>query len=226
VNLEKEEVIKIIATEDGSSSLYLKNLDETYHSVHGAIQESNHVFIEAGLKFWLSKNTNTATVQILEFGFGTGLNAMLTSLNINGGIKMAYHGLEKYPLSKKICSSLNYGEVLHNLELFIKIHDSKWGKEEKITPDFKLKKIEVDFRNYSTNTHYDVIYFDAFSPSKQPKLWTREIFEECYLLLNKGGVLVTYSAKGQLKRDLKSVGFMVESIPGPPGKFEITRATK
>ena len=226
MNLEKEGDIKIIATEDGSSSLYLKELDETYHSIHGAIQESNHVFIEAGLNYWVSNNPSATTVHILEFGFGTGLNAMLTSLNINDGLKAAYHSLEKYPISKKISSTLNYGEVLHNSELFIKIHNSKWDEDEKITPDFTLKKIEVDFRNYPTETHYDIIYFDAFSPSKQPKLWTREIFEECYLLLNKGGVLVTYSAKGQLKRDLKSVGFMVESLPGPPGKFEITRATK
>ena len=224
--MSKKHPIKIITTEDGSHSLLLEELDETYHSIHGAIQESNHVFIEAGLNYWLDKNPDSTSLSILEFGFGTGLNALLTSLRIKSKIKVAYDSLEKYPIAKEISNSLNYGVVLNNSELFNTIHSVNWGKSQMITPDFWLKKIKVDFREFTSNTKYDIIYFDAFSPGKQPELWTKEIFQKCYQLLSQGGLLVTYSAKGQLKRDLKSVGFMVESLPGPPGKFEITRAIK
>ena len=224
--MRKKQPIKIITTEDGSHSLLLEELDETYHSIHGAIQESNHVFIEAGLNYWLDKNPASTSLRILEFGFGTGLNALLTSLRIKSKIKVAYDSLEKYPLTKEISNSLNYGVVLNNSELFNTIHSVNWSTAQTITPNFSLNKIEVDFREYANTNQYDIIYFDAFSPSKQPELWTKEIFHKCYQLLNQGGLLVTYSAKGQLKRDLKSLGFMVESLPGPPGKFEITRAIK
>jgi tRNA U34 5-methylaminomethyl-2-thiouridine-forming methyltransferase MnmC len=218
--------MKVILTEDDSHSIYLPELDETYHSIHGAIQESNHVFIEAGLNFWLSNNTEIPSVKILEFGFGTGLNTLLTVAEVDVSINVNYHSLEKYPLPKEITQSLNYGEVLHNAELFDRIHDATWGETQPILPNFSINKIKTDFRDYVNGTACDIIYFDAFAPSKQPELWTKSIFESCYQFLNKGGVLVTYSAKGQLKRDLTSIGFVVDSLPGPPGKFEITRAIK
>ena len=218
--------IKLITTEDGSHSIHLAELDETYHSIHGAIQESNHVFIEAGMKYWLEKNPKSISLSILEFGFGTGLNALLTAIKVDGNQKTSYHTLEKYPLSKEVTDSLNYGEVLDEPKLFDKIHSTNWGLAQNISSYFSIRKIEIDLRNFSTNDYYDIIYFDAFAPSKQPELWTKSIFEHYYHMLNKGGVLVTYSAKGQLKRDLRSIGFHVESLPGPPGKFEITRAIK
>lgn len=222
----KPHTIKIITTEDGSHSIHLAELEETYHSIHGAIQESNHVFIEAGLNYWLSKNSNPTSLSILEFGFGTGLNALLTAIKVDVCRKTSYHTLEKFPLSKEITDSLNYGEILGKPELFHKIHSANWGLEQSIMPYFSIKKIETDFSDFSANDDYNIIYFDAFAPSKQPQLWTKSIFERCYQMIKKGGVLVTYSAKGQLKRDLRSIGFMVESLPGPPGKFEITRAIK
>ena len=224
--MEKKQTIKLITTEDGSHSIHLAELEETYHSIHGAIQESNHVFIEAGLNYWLNKNQNTASLNILEFGFGTGLNALLTAIQVDPGLKVIYHTLEKYPLPKKMTELLNYGDVLNNAALFSKIHNASWGEVQMIIPDFSIKKIKTDFREFSANNQYNIIYFDAFAPNKQPELWTKKIFEHCHQLLSKGGVLVTYSAKGQLKRDLKAIGFMVESLPGPPGKFEITRAIK
>ena len=224
--MDKKQTIELITTEDGSHTLHLPDLDETYHSIHGAIQESNHVFVNAGLNYWLAQNQQAKSISILEYGFGTGLNALLTAIKIGPTIKVHYHTLEKYPLPKEIIRLLNYGKVLHNEVLFDKIHRVGWDKEEAILPDFLLWKISTDFSTYNTTRSYDIIYFDAFAPSKQPELWTKEIFNSCYKLLNKGAVLVTYSAKGQLKRDLKSIGFRVESLPGPPGKFEITRALK
>jgi tRNA U34 5-methylaminomethyl-2-thiouridine-forming methyltransferase MnmC len=218
--------MKVILTEDGSHSIQLPEIDETYHSIHGAIQESKHVFIEAGLRYWLSKNENLRNIKILEFGFGTGLNALLTATSIPESINVSYHALEKFPLPSEIIQSLNYGEVMCQPELFDKIHRANWDEEHTILTNFSIKKIETDFRDYTSHDAFDIIYFDAFAPSKQPELWTRSIFEQCYKLLDKGGVLVTYSAKGQFKRDLKSIGFIVESVPGPPGKYEITRATK
>jgi len=218
--------MKVILTEDNSHSIYLAELDETYHSMHGAIQESKHVFIDAGLNYWLGKHPNLPGVKILEFGFGTGLNALLTSFNIDVSIKVDYHTLEKFPLTKEITQSLNYGEILNKSEVYAKMHNANWNESQSILPNFSIKKLETDFKDYISDETFDIIYFDAFAPSKQPELWTKSIFEHCYQFLNKGGVLVTYSAKGQLKRDLKSIGFEVEPLPGPPGKFEITRAVK
>ena len=154
------------------------------------------------------------------------MNALLTAVEVDVSINVNYHALEKFPLPKEITQSLNYGEVLHNAGLFDRIHDANWDEIQSILPNFSINKIETDFRDYVIGTTCDIIYFDAFAPSKQPELWTKSIFENCYQFLNQGGVLVTYSAKGQLKRDLKSIGFVVESLPGPPGKFEITRAIK
>ena len=219
--------MKIILTADGSNSIHLAELDETYHSVHGAIQESTHVFIEAGLKHWLSINKKSSAISILEFGFGTGLNAILTAIEaVKNGRNITYHCLEKFPLTGELSTSLNYGEILENSTLFRKIHTVPWEKEQAITANYSIKKIEIDFQDYATDSSYDIIYFDAFAPSKQPELWTKSMLENCYSLLTKGGVFIIYSAKGQLKRDLAAIGFKVESLPGPPGKFEITRAIK
>ena len=169
--------MKLILTEDGSHSIHLPELDESYHSIHGAIQESNHVFIEAGLNYWLQENPNKSFLRILEFGFGTGLNALLTAINVDASFKVNYHSLEKFPLTKEITKSINYGSILHNHELFNKIHDASWDEEISILVNFTIKKIETDFRDYANDANYNIIYFDAFAPAKQPELWTKSIFE-------------------------------------------------
>lgn len=224
--MQKSNNISIITTEDGSHTIRVTELDETYHSIHGAIQESQHVFIEAGLKYYMSNHPHKTSLKILEFGFGTGLNALLTAKTSSIKIDIAYHTLEKYPVPQKIINALNYSAKINKAALFKQIHGAEWEDEHRLNQNFSIKKINIDFRDYATETHYDIIYFDAFAPSKQPDLWDKSIFKRCYQLLNAEGILVTYSAKGQLKRDLKAVGFTVESIPGPPGKYEMTRATK
>jgi tRNA U34 5-methylaminomethyl-2-thiouridine-forming methyltransferase MnmC len=218
--------LKIITTEDGSHSLQLPELNETYHSIHGAIQEAKHVFIKSGLDNFIGNNTGQASIRILEFGFGTGLNVMLAAQESSTELNITYHTLEKYPLPKAIYRALNYGEILKDEALFHLIHSASWEQEIIVKPGFALTKMETDFRNFSTDIQYEIIFYDAFAPEKQPELWAKSIFDNCHRILKKGGLLVTYSAKGQLKRDLRSVGFMVESLPGPPGKFEITRARK
>lgn len=214
-----------ITTEDGSDSIYVPALDETYHSKHGAIQESTHVFIENGL---LPSNANDEKghVSILEFGFGTGLNALLSFLFAKNKVDIDYTTLEKYPIEPKEAAQLNYGQQLEAVETFEKMVTCEWDTWQSISDTFRLRKIETDFRNYIPDQAFDLLYFDAFAPSKQPELWSIEVLEICYEALHENGIFVTYSAKGQLRRDLKELGFKVERLPGPPGKFEMLRATK
>tara|TARA_B100000809_G_scaffold60809_1_gene57425 strand:- start:5292 stop:5954 length:663 start_codon:yes stop_codon:yes gene_type:complete len=211
-------------TEDGSHTLYLEDLDETYHSKHGAIQEALHVFIDAGLKFCNQTNLN-----ILEIGFGTGLNTFLTLQESNNTI-INYTSLEAFPLSNEIISQLNYKKELsldtEGIEHFNKLHKVEWGTYQEITPIFNLNKENVELINYKTTEKFDIIYFDAFGPNVQPEMWGKAIFENMYDILADKGILVTYCAKGSVKRTLKEVGFEVEPLPGPPGKREMTRAKK
>jgi len=214
--------IKIIKTKDGSQSLYLPDLNETYHSVFGAITESEHVYIEAGYKSLTKQKIN-----ILEIGFGTGLNVFLTCLAAkNNDKKIYYETLEKHPLPQDIILKLNnFEKEIHQI-LFERIHQAPWQKAVNITPQITLHKIQTDLLYYKTNKLFDLIYFDAFAPDKQPELWTAEIFEKMYDFLNPDGILVTYSAKGQVRRNMLAAGFMVERLPGPPGKREMLRAIK
>jgi tRNA U34 5-methylaminomethyl-2-thiouridine-forming methyltransferase MnmC len=211
-------------TEDGSHTLYLKDLDETYHSKHGAIQEALHVFIDAGLNF-----VNLPHLNILEVGFGTGLNTFLT-LQESTDRSINYTSLEAYPLSEDIVSQLNYTKELklnsEGIQLFKMCHQVEWESYQKITPKFNLNKIKVELAKYKSTVKFDVIYFDAFGPNVQPEMWEKAIFENMYAVLSDNGVLVTYCAKGSVKRTLKEVGFEVEPLPGPPGKREMTRARK
>ncbi len=211
-------------TEDGSHTLYLEDLDETYHSKHGAIQEAIHVFIAAGLNY-----VDQPKLNVLEIGFGTGLNAFLTLQNLNNK-SVQYTSLEAYPLKENIIDQLNYREELKlddsEVQQFDKLHQIEWGSYQEITSKFSLNKIQVDLINYKSKEKFDLIYFDAFGPRVQPEMWTKDIFENMYAMLAKNGVLVTYCAKGSVKRALKEVGFEVEPLPGPPGKREMTRAKK
>lgn len=228
-NHEKREV-QIIETEDGSHSLYVPSLNETYHSFHGAIRESQHVFIQKGLDHWLVENDGR-NVRILEIGFGTGLNALLSiDYALTNSVNIFYHTLEPFPLEEHIVKQLNYPAFLagNSLEHYFKqIHAASWNIPVQIEPVFTIQKELTKLENFdAAKESFDLVFFDAFAPNKQAELWTVEMLEKVYQHLGYGGVLVTYCAKGQLKRDLKSLGFEVETLPGPPGKKEMVRGVK
>ena len=214
---------KLIITEDGSHTYFVPQYGECYHSVHGAIQESRHVFIESGLKM-LDKNT----LSVFEMGFGSGLNALLTwDYARSGGLTIFYDTIEMYPISIAEASEFNYPELLGiPNEDFISLHSSEWGKRVDMEPCFKLLKMKADMRSFSPEGNYDLIYFDAFSPQVQPDLWKTTIFHELFRAMAPGGILTSYSVRGDFRRALSEVGFQVEKIPGPPGKRHITRAKK
>lgn len=217
---------KIIQTSDGSKSLYLPEYDETYHSRHGALQEAYHVFIRSGLDLF----EEGSEVRILEMGFGTGLNCFITWLEARRrNLKVYYCGLEAYPVSIDVARELDYPMALGHKQsqsLFETLHKSPWDSIVEIDESFKLKKFNCLFTDFSATADYDLIYFDAFGPRVQPELWTESMFEKMYQALCHKGVLVTYSAKGSVRRALQAVGFEVERLPGPPGKREMLRATK
>ncbi len=212
-------------TEDGSTTLYIPDLDETYHSTHGAIQEAIHVFIENGLK-----QVEARPVNVFEMGFGTGLNALLTYAFSEGNdVPVNYTGIEAYPVSVEMIDDLNYVEKIDS-DLWIafdQMHNCEWGKSHGLQENFSFKKIHEKIENYSLDRgQYDIIYFDAFGPRAQGEMWSPEILSKMYDGLKKGGMLVTYCAQGQFKRNLKALGFEVKSLPGPPGKREMTVALK
>ena len=214
----------IILTEDGSHSLRHNKLNETYHSIHGAIQESGHIFIDAGLKTCAKD-----TLQVLEIGFGTGLNTFLTLLESESSQqKIQYTTIELYPLSTESACLLNYPDLLapEKKDVFYQLHTAPWQNRIQVTPYFELYKIQEDFSCMTLTGQYDLIYFDAFSPEKQPEMWTEDRFRMLYKHCNPGAILTTYCAKGIVRRALQSARFSVERIPGPPGKREILRALK
>ncbi|HET8858553.1 tRNA (5-methylaminomethyl-2-thiouridine)(34)-methyltransferase MnmD [Marivirga sp.] len=219
--------IKIITTEDGSHSLYHEGLKETYHSFHGALQESVHVFIEKGLRFWRTKSGLPKQVNIFEVGFGTGLNALLAAqFAMENEVKINFTTLEPFPLDMEIIDQLNYAQLIGQEDLksvFEQIHTSEWNEIVEINSYFSIHKIQNKLEDFQSEDRFDVLFFDAFAPNKQAELWTSDLLQKCFSLLREGGVFTTYSAKGQLKRDLKSVGFEVETLPGPPGKKEMVR---
>ena len=219
---------QLITTEDGSHSLFVPHLDEHYHSTHGAIQESRHVYIQSGFEASTLKQIN-----VLEIGFGTGLNAFLTLLEAEKTNKeVHYTSLELYPLDIEKAKKFNYAQQLSDASresLFLSLHTAPWNESVIITPSFSLHKIETDFSNpdnLKPKTHFDVIYFDAFAPEKQPEMWTQEIFDRIFILSNPEAIITTYCAKGVVRRMLQSAGFTVERLPGPPGKREILRGAK
>lgn len=216
----------IISTEDGSATIYVESLNQSYHSTHGAISESQHIFIKDGLKYYEPQQQ----VNILEIGFGTGLNALLSldyarrnSVNVN------YFTVEKYPLEKEEYLALNYPDFLPkiNHQDFIDLHETSWDEEVQLDKNFTLYKSMVDIKMMQLQAdYYEVVFFDAFSPDQQPELWSRDIFQLIYKSMKRGGVLTTYSVKGDVKRALKSAGFSIEKLAGPKGKREILRAKR
>ncbi len=220
--------LEIRQTNDGSNTLYVPDLNEHYHSVHGALQESQHVFIKHGLEYALEQKRD---VKILEVGFGTGLNAILTlPYALSQQAFIQYDTLEKYPLTTEVVERLHFEQFILNpeqLDYFKQMHASPWNEPADLSPYFTLQKIHETLEEFSPpDAYYDVIYFDAFAPEKQPELWTEEVFAKLYKAVRPGGVLVTYCAKGAFKRNLKAAGFIVEALPGPPGKREMTRGTR
>lgn len=216
---------KIITTSDGSTTIQIVDWNEQYHSIHGAIQEAYHVFIKSGLDLFSNQN-----LAILEIGFGTGLNAIITCIEANKkGLNINYTGVEAYPVSLEEISQLNYIEQLKASDFekhFLKMHSSEWEKEIVISDDFKLTKQQKDFMQIIEKDFFNLIYFDAFGARVQPELWSEPIFEIMYNALKENGVLVTYAAKGSVRRAMQSVGFFVERLSGPPGKREMLRAIK
>jgi tRNA U34 5-methylaminomethyl-2-thiouridine-forming methyltransferase MnmC len=215
---------ELILTEDGSNSLYVPEIDECYHSTHGAVQESRHIFIEAGLKQCVKSEA-----KVLEVGFGTGLNAFLVMVEAErSGMHIQYTSLEKYPVEVEKALRLNYPEELspENRNCFELMHTSPWNEEVQITPFFTLKKMETDFTRYTLEDQFDVVFFDAFSPEKQPEMWTQERFEMIFEHCSGGAILTTYCAKGIVRRAMQAAGFLVERLPGPPGKREILRGIR
>ncbi|MDP3353482.1 MAG: tRNA (5-methylaminomethyl-2-thiouridine)(34)-methyltransferase MnmD [Flavobacteriaceae bacterium] len=219
----------IIKTADGSSTIFLPELQDTYHSKHGAIQESNHIFIKTGLKY-IVDNQQKLNLNILEIGFGTGLNCLMTFLEnekLNKNIN--YVGIEAFPITTEEAQQLNYINELNATKsklVFEQIHQLSWNQKHSISPYFNLTKRLEKIENIADINQYDIIYFDAFGAQVQPELWTEIIFEKMYNALKKNGILVTYSAKGSVRRAMQSVGFQTERLPGPPGKREMLRATK
>jgi tRNA U34 5-methylaminomethyl-2-thiouridine-forming methyltransferase MnmC len=216
--------IKLTITKDGSYTLFNPEIGEHYHSTFGAIQESEHIFIRAGLEPVIGQHD---TIHIFEMGFGTGLNALLTFLRSEEtGQKIGYYGLEAFPVSMETAAALNYHELLNtDQNLFLKFHQPE--NSTQISDRFFLEKeINTLEQIVLPDDHFDIVYFDAFSPEAQPELWTPEIFEKIYHSMKTGGVLTTYSCKGTVKRAMKAAGFQLEKLPGPPGKREFLRATK
>ncbi len=227
---ESNNPLKIIESGDGSHTLFHEGLNETYHSTHGARQESEHVFIKEGLEKAIANGLKT--ISVFEVGFGTGLNAWLTYKTIKNrfGINVIYHAVEPFPIDSSVYSKLNYIEKENDDSIkafFGQLHQVDWGKEIQLDAQFVFKKIKNTFEATPIKEAcFDIIYYDAFAPSKQAAMWVPENIAKTFFMLKKGGMLVTYCANGQFKRDLKAVGFLVESLEGPPGKKEMTRGLK
>ena len=220
---------KLFITDDGSHSVHSEQFSVNYHSTHGAIQESQHIFIDAGLKHFVNKSSKNE-ITVLEMGFGTGLNALMTFLEAEqNSWHINYLTIEAYPLSKNEFLALNYSEKLKSPEsqaVFIQMHEATWNEKHPLSKNFNFTKIQADFKNIDFKNVADVVYFDAFSPESQPELWDETMMQVVHDALREGGVMTTYCAKGSVKRALKSVGFQLESLAGPFGKREISRAAK
>lgn len=231
---------EILLTSDGSTTIHLPDWDEQYHSKHGAIQEAIHVFIKAGLHFYnavpktfgiiSTSSVNNKPVSILEIGFGTGLNAFITFLETNKSkLAIDYVGVEAYPVSDEEIKQLNYVNELEAASFskeFSLFHSTSWEEKVAISNCFQLTKRKQFFEDIKDENEFNIVYFDAFGARNQPELWTETIFEKMYKALQQNGVLVTYSAKGSVRRALQKVGFTVARLPGPPGKREMLRAIK
>lgn len=218
---------RIEITEDGSHTLYVPGIDEHYHSTHGAVAESVHVYVDAGLRQCVKPE-----IKVLEIGFGTGLNAFLSMLEAEKtSKKIDYTSLELYPIPIPVIEKLNYAKLIapDRKDVFRMLHSSAWGQWKQISIYFSLLKLQIDFSKPSSfcpENKFDVVFFDAFAPEKQPEMWTQEIFDAIYSFCAPEAILTTYCAKGAVRRMMQTAGFSVERLPGPRGKREILRARK
>lgn len=227
------EDIELRPTADGSLTLYRKDLNETYHSMHGALQEARHVFIENGLKQLLPKNSN---LRILEIGLGTGLNALLTCLEVSdlqqdsNTVSIQYDGLEAFPLPDEILNQIDYAQIIedYRIENWYKLlHAADFDQTFQWTSQVAMHKIHQTLQAcVFENEVYDLVYFDAFGPRAQEEMWHIDLLEKIKKTMKPNAILVTYCAKGSFKRNLKELGFVVENLPGPPGKREMTRGNR
>jgi len=222
--------IRLIETQDGSHSLYVPELNETYHSFHGAIQESQHVFIRMGLHYFLDKFQSNK-IKILEVGFGTGLNAMLSYRDLTKKqIRTWYDTIEPFPIGEDIWKKLNYVEKLDfegAEKIYTELHSSAWDTKNELAEGYLFTKYKEKLEDIELlPNHYDVVFFDAFAPNKQPELWHLDQLKKVVASMKDEAVFVTYCAQGQFKRDLREAGLEIESLPGPPGKKEMVRGRK
>ena len=216
--------LKIEITADGSATLYVESLDEHYHSVRGALAESNHIYRDCAF-LHRTMQSFTPPLRLLEIGFGTGLNAVVTAMCVSDNNPVHYISIEKYPIDRSLLNSLGYSKFVDS-SLFEDIHAAKWDQIVNLTDTFSLEKIQADFLETNLPQNIDVVYFDAFAPEKQPEMWTLSAFQRLVSVLNPGAVLTTYCAKGEIRRLLASLGLAMERIPGPlGGKREILRGT-
>jgi tRNA U34 5-methylaminomethyl-2-thiouridine-forming methyltransferase MnmC len=221
----------ILLTEDGSHTVSVPAMNVTYHSTHGAIQESMLVFIKTGLQYFTEQNRDSQgeTINIFEMGFGTGLNALLTLQHaIQVCQKIAYQTIEPYPLSSEEIASLNYTDLINKdlRQSFYAMHQCKWNETIELHPLFSFQKLKTELKQFQVTQKTHVIYFDAFDPNTQPELWTGGVFKKMFAMLYSNGALVTYCSKGTVRRAMQAAGFKVEKLAGPPGKREIVRAIK
>ncbi len=214
--------ITVEITADGSATLFVKNLDEHYHSVKGALSESLHIYRDCAFLH----RSDGSPLRLLEIGFGTGLNAAVTAMAANSASPIHYISLEKFPVEKELLQSLHYDNQV-DTAILQAIHNAEWNTPTEITPYFTLEKQHADYLTDTLPAHIDIVYFDAFAPEKQPEMWSREAFTRLYNVLNSRAVLTTYCAKGSIRRMLNEIGFTTERLAGPlNGKREILRATK
>lgn len=219
---------KVVKTADGSDTISVDELGVSYHSKHGAIQESIHVFIEAGLAFYKTQMPDKQSIRVFEMGLGTGLNALLTCQYAHkNSVNISYTAVEQYPATKEEVSVLNYSSLLQDdTNILTNIHTSEWEQTIDLSEAFSFKKVQTSLQAYVPDELYDIVYYDAFAPNAQPELWTTDIFSKLYSMMSNDSILVTYCSKGDVRRAMLSVGFEVQKIPGPPGKREMLRAIK
>lgn len=217
--------LRRVVTGDGSFTLLRADIEETYHSRHGAIQESMHVFIRAGLDSRVQAGTHELPIRILEVGFGTGTNAWLTMKYASDlQLPIYYETYEPFPVMAEMLAGFVNPESAEDESAFNNLHSAEWNTDIEISPWFTVRKVQEFFGAGIGAKNFDVIFFDAFSPEKEPQLWTQEVFDHCFRALREGGILVTYCSKGDVRRRLQASGFWVEKLPGPPGKREMLRA--
>ena len=230
--MQSSVIPSLLLTKDGSHTLFNSQLNECYHSTNGARQESLHVFIEAGLKHFVDNNTPQKSIQIVELGFGTGLNAILSYVFCkNKHIACSYTGIEAYPIDILLAAKLNYTDWMSDEDkaIFSQLHSCQWDEKIELSHIFSLHKCHIrieDYFNPSESQKYDIVYMDAFDPAKQAELWTEDLFKQIHNNMNEGGIIVTYSSKGDVKRAMRAAGFIIERLPGPVGKRHMIRGRK